>query len=75
MGSTLEETLGSIHKLTTISEVRTELGCFVRNLEGTALDTTLRGTIDIALLEDLGETLGETLWAPLGATMGATSLG
>ena len=54
LGGTLEDTLGASHKLTTRSEVGTELGCFVRNLEGTALGTALGGTIDTALLEDLG---------------------
>ena len=52
--------MGESQKLTTRSEVGTELGRFVINLEGTALGTTLGGTIDTALLEGLGETLGTT---------------
>ena len=67
--------MGESHKLTTRSEVGTELGCFVRNLEGTVSGTALGGTLDTALLEDLGETLeatfGETLEATLGATLDA----
>ena len=60
----MEENFWETHKLTTMSEVGTELGCFGRNLEGTDLGTALGGTVDTALLEGLGETLG----APLGAT-------
>ena len=57
----MEETLGESHKLTTRSEVGTELGCFVINLEGAALGTALGRTVDTAVLGVLGETLGETL--------------
>ena len=56
LGGTLGETLGESNKITTRSEVGTELGYFVRSLEGNALGTDLGGAANTALLEGLGET-------------------
>ena len=49
-----------------------KLVCFVRNLEQTALGTSLGGIIDTALLEDLWETLLTTFGATLEETLAAT---